>query len=208
MESQPLLREKIAAKAEFIVNNLQQTDYTHAENINPDLGIYDCDCSGFVDFVLESVAPHHYAMIPKEANQPRPRAFEYNNFFRSLTTEPTDGWQRILFLRDVRRGDIIAWRFKKIEEGYDTGHVLIVSEMPIKIDDSIFAIQGYDSAAKPHFDDTRVNEKGEFKSGVGSGIIKFKVDDSDGPVAFQFTPSEDFKTLSFAIAIGQIIPFS
>lgn len=30
MESQSLLREKIVAQAEFIVNNLQQTDYTHA----------------------------------------------------------------------------------------------------------------------------------------------------------------------------------
>jgi hypothetical protein len=59
MESQSLLREKIATQTEFIVNNLQQTDYTHAENIDPDLGIYDCDCNGFVDFVLKNVVPDH-----------------------------------------------------------------------------------------------------------------------------------------------------
>lgn len=82
-------------------------------------------------------------MIPKENGQKRPRAFEYNNFFRSLPPKPTDGWQPIIFLRDVRRGDIIAWRFKKIEEGHDTGHVLIVAETQVMviIDEDIFAIR-------------------------------------------------------------------
>jgi hypothetical protein len=73
-----LLAEQAAWHAEFSVNNLQQTAYQHAENISIDVdrGRYDCDCSGFVSFVLERAAPDHYAMIPKEADQPRPRAFE------------------------------------------------------------------------------------------------------------------------------------
>jgi hypothetical protein len=65
-------------------------------------------------------------MIPKEANQRRPRAFEYYVFFSSLTPESTEGWHRIDFLRDARRGDIIAWRFPKVEKGHDAGHVFVV----------------------------------------------------------------------------------
>jgi hypothetical protein len=53
-------------------------------------------------------------MIPQEAGQPRPRAFEYCLFFSSLTPQSAGGWHRIDFLRDARRGDIIAWRFPEL----------------------------------------------------------------------------------------------
>jgi|GEM_PF-579473 hypothetical protein len=203
---QPSLARQMASQAEFIVNNLKQTDYTYTENIDVDSGVYDCDCSGFVGFVLERAAPDHYAIIPKEANQLRPRAFEYYDFFSSLTPESTGGWRQINFLCDARRGDIIAWRFAEIEEGHDTGHVFFAAETPVIIDSGIFAIRVYDSAAEPHFDDTRGNEDGEFESGVGSGFINFTVDDSGRPVAFQFAPSEDFVTLPIAIGRVELLP--
>ncbi|MGA7411724.1 MAG: hypothetical protein WBW33_14695 [Bryobacteraceae bacterium] len=44
---------QLASQAEFIVNNLQQTDYQHPENVDVDRGVYDCDCHGFVSFVME-----------------------------------------------------------------------------------------------------------------------------------------------------------
>jgi hypothetical protein len=195
---------QVAAQAEFVVNNLQQTDYQHADNIKVDLGIYDCDCNGFVSFVMERVAPDHYARIPKETNQPRPRAFEYYNFFNSLTPESTDGWHRIDFLRDARRGDIIAWRLPAIEPGEDTGHVFFVAEEAAAIDSGIFAVRVYDSAAYPHFDDTRGSREGEFPDGIGCGVIKLQVDDAGRPTAFQFGPSDPF--ISLPIAIGRVEP--
>lgn len=107
---------QVASQAEFIVNNLRQTAYQHIDHIDVDCGRYDRDCSGFVGFVLERGAPSHYAMIPKEADQPRPRAFECYVFFSSsLTSESTDGWHRINFLQEACRGDIIAWRFLTVE---------------------------------------------------------------------------------------------
>jgi hypothetical protein len=54
---QDLIREQIASQAEFVVDNLQQTDYQHTDNIDVDNGVYDCDCNGFVGFVLKNVAP-------------------------------------------------------------------------------------------------------------------------------------------------------
>jgi len=113
------LPTQVAAQAEFIVSNLRQTDYQHTEHIDVDRGIYDCDCDGFVGFVLTRVAPDQYAMIPQEAGQSRPRAFEYCLFFSSLTPQSA-GWHRIDFLRDVRRGDFIAWRFPEVE--IEEGH--------------------------------------------------------------------------------------
>ena len=170
-----------------------------------DRGIYDCDCNGFVGFVLERAARYHYKMIPKETDQPRPRAFKYYEFFRLWTPESTGGWHQIDFLRDARRGDIIAWRFPEvdIEEGKNTGHVFFVAETPTIIDSDIFAIRVYDSAAVAHFDDTR----GDGESGVGSGFINFAVDDTGRPMAFQFGPSED-QFVTLPIAIGRVEPLS
>jgi hypothetical protein len=107
-------------------------------------------------------------------------------------------------LKDARRGDIIAWRFPEIETGHDTGHVCFAAETPVVDDSGIFSVRVYDSAAEPHFDDTRGDGDGEFESGVGSGFTNFKVDELGRPTAFQFAPSKDFTTLP--IAIGRVEP--
>jgi hypothetical protein len=198
------LSDQVASQAEFIVNNLLQTDYQHVSKIDVDRGVYDCDCNGFVSFVLERAAPGHYASIPKEPTQLRPRAFEYYVFFQSLTTESANGWRRIDLLKDTRRGDIVAWRFPDIEKGHDTGHVLVAAETPAVDDLGAFRLRVYDSAAQPHFDDTRAGDDALFSTGVGSGFINFEVDDMGRPVAFQFAPADGFTTLP--IAIGRIEP--
>jgi hypothetical protein len=198
------LPEQVAWQAEFIVNNLRQTDYQFTESIDVDRGVYDCDCNGFVGFVLDRAAPDHYAMIPKEADQPRPRAFKYYDFFSSLTPESMGGWRQIDFLRHTNRGDVIAWRFPEIVVGQNTGHVLFVAGKPAIIAPGIFAVRVYDSADEPHFDDTRGDGEGQFESGVGSGLINFTVNDSGRPAAFQFAPGDPFTTLP--IAIGRLEP--
>ena len=194
------LPEQTASQAELIVNSLQETIYQHHEVIDVDRGQYDCDCSGFVGFVLNRSAPAHYAMIPKEADQPRPRAFEFHDFLQSLTPQSTGGWHRIDFLQDVVRGDIVAWRFLRIVPHKDTGHVLIAAQAPTRNADGTFSLRIYDSAALSHFDDTRLNGV----TGVGSGTIHFQVDQAGRPIAVQFTPNETF--LSHSIVIGRLEP--
>ncbi|MGA7410219.1 MAG: hypothetical protein WBW33_07020 [Bryobacteraceae bacterium] len=145
-------------------------------------------------------------MIPKETSQLRLRAFEYYVFFSSLTPSSTGGWHQIDFLKDARRGDIIAWRFPQIEEGHDTGHVLFAAEPPTADDSGVFSIRVYDSAVQPHFDDTRGTGAGEFEAGIGSGVIKFKIDDAGRPTSFQFAPSDQFKALPIAIGRVESLP--
>lgn len=196
------LPARLAWLAESIVNSFTQTDYQYVENIDAEAGIYDCDCNSFVGYVLEQEAPIHYGLIPKEADQDRPRAFEYCDFFFSLTSNSRGGWHRIYLLADARPGDILAWRFPKIELGHDTGHVMFVAEMPTVDDSGIVSVQVYDSADQAHFDDTR----GADDTGLGSGIINFMVNPAGEPNAFLFAPGEQFTTLS--IAIGRAEPLS
>jgi hypothetical protein len=63
----------------------------------------------------------------------------------------------------------------------------------------------YDSAAGPHFDDTRGDGTVDSPSGVGTGFINFQVDADGRPIAFQFGPSAGFDV--FPIAIGRVEPF-
>jgi hypothetical protein len=199
------LPEKIASQAEFIVNNFSETRYTHDENINVATRVYDCDCSEFVGFVLEKVAPHHYSLIAKTVPPPRPLAFDYYTFFSKLTPESTGGWKRIDALAEARRGDVIAWRAPEIEPKHNTGHCFFVGETPIANGSGIYAVRVYDSAAAPHFNDTRSGAE----TGVGTGFINFQVDGEGRPVAFQFGPSPDADSfVSWEISIGRVEPLS
>jgi hypothetical protein len=204
------LTEQIAEKAESIVNTLTKTDYQHIDNIDPAAGIYDCDCNGFVGFVLPAVAPTHFKLITPETGQPRPRAFVYYDYFAALTPGSVGGWRRIDFLMYVRRGDIMAWRFPTIEPHEDTGHVVIVAETPM-LDQSgdFFVMRVYDSAAEAHFDDTREpggqpSPKGA--AGVGSGFLNFKVDGAGRPIAYLFAPPATGEYSYRPIAIGRAEP--
>jgi hypothetical protein len=206
MPLQNTLPGQLASQAEFIVNNLQQTDYQYTENINFDAGIFDCDCNSFVGFVLQGLAPVHYQMIQPEAGQLRPRAYIYYKFF-SLLPPGTTGWNSVASLPEARRGDIIAWELPGFLPTQDTGHVLFVAETPKADDSGIFWVRVYDSADKPHFDDTRGAGK-PFENGVGSGFIQFKVDGTGAPISFLFAPSDD-PNVPFAsapIAIGRVEP--
>jgi hypothetical protein len=200
LPSKQALPEEVAAQAESIVNNLLQTDYQHDTEIDPDLGIYDCDCSAFVGWVLNLVAPRHYGSLLEEQGnpQPRPLAYQFYRFLVSLSSSPQEGWVAIPQLADAGRGDIVAWEFPILEAHHDTGHTFIVADSPKLQDDDTFAVRVYDSAAEPHFEDTR----GSGETGVGSGFINFQVDDAGSPSAFQFAPGEPFH--QFPIAIGRL----
>ena len=200
------LPERLAARAEDIVNTVTDTTYQHVSQIDADTGVYDCDCNGFVAYLLETLAPAHYAKLPKEPTQIRPRAFEYYDFFSSLTPTSPGGWHRIEFMADARRGDILAWRFPLIEKGHDTGHVVFLAETPTLLDDNKAKVRVYDSAATPHFEDTRGPGDDEFATGVGSGFINFELDSDGRPIAFQFAPGDHFETQP--IAIGRAEPLS
>jgi hypothetical protein len=205
------LTEKIAAKAESVVNTLTQTDYQHTDHIDAATGVYDCDCNGFAALVLSSEAPKHLALIHPEPGQSRPRAFVYYDFFAALTQDSAGGWRRIDFLTDARRGDIMAWRFPTIEPHEDTGHVVIVADTPtLSPSGDFFVVRVYDSAAEAHFDDTREPDgqpASTGKTGVGSGFIHFKVDGEGRPIAYLFAPPATAEYSYRPIVIGRAEPF-
>ena len=199
------LPEQFAEHAELVLASVQQTNYQHNSQIDVDGGIYECDCSGFVSFLLLRAAPTHYGMIPKETTEPRPRAFKFCEFFGGLTSTSPGGWHRIHFMQDMRRGDIIAWEFTPIEPHQDTGHCFIVGDTPVLEESGNYRVLAYDSAAKAHAEDSRVVD-GVYASGVGSGYIAFEVDDTGAPLTFQFTPGGPFEAHTITVGRLEALP--
>jgi len=60
------LDSRVATEARHILQTVRQTHYQHHTYIDPATGTYDCDCSEFVGYILEQIAPANYALIPKE----------------------------------------------------------------------------------------------------------------------------------------------
>jgi hypothetical protein len=198
------LPDTIAAFAQNVVDTLTQTTYQHKDHIDAAAGVYDCDCNGFAGYVLDQTAKRHLGDIPKESNQSRPRAFSYYDYFASLTPDSGPDWRRVDFLADARRGDIVAWRFPTVEKGEDTGHVVILAETPsLDASGDFYVVRVYDSAIKAHFDDTRPSPKGA--TGVGSGVLRFKLDGAGRPIAYLFAPPETAQYSYRPIAIGRAL---
>ncbi len=205
MTAEAFSGEQVAAEAENIIDNVQQTRYQYPPYlIDNETGTYYVDCCGFVSYVLESIAIEHYEMIPPVPGWPVPQAFKYYEFFTDLTTTPLVGWRLIPRLANCVAGDIIAWRLLSPDSTGDTGHVFIVAGDPVVLESGDIAIPAYDSSNVLHYDDSRFLPDGQQTTGVGTGTINFKVDRSGGPAAFQFGPGDCFHAAP--IAIGRLEP--
>jgi hypothetical protein len=188
--------EDIADAAEKLLGDIRETHYQHKTHVVPSEGIYDMDCSGFVDYLLKRVAPEQYAYLPIEPGHPRPRAAMYFDFLNGLPGNPVPGWKSINRLAEAQRGDIIAWALAtSTQKPGDTGHVVIVATAPVLINSGQYGVSVYDSSGIHHDDDTRPKTT----SGIGKGVITFRVDDRGVPIGFQFNSLAHFHLEPIAI---------
>jgi hypothetical protein len=192
--------ENIADAAEKLISDIRETHYQHKTYVVLSKGIYDMDCSGFVDYLLKRVAPQQYANLPIETGHTQPRAAMYFDLFHGLPGNPMTGWKSIDRLADAERGDIIAWSLEaSTQKPGDTGHVVIVASFPILANKREYQVAVYDSSGIHHEDDSRPKAT----NGIGKGVITFKVDDLGAPVGFQFNSLAHFHLEP--IAVGRIV---
>jgi hypothetical protein len=74
-----------------------------------------------------------------------------------------------------------------------------VAAAPVLKTKGFYRVEVYDSSGIHHDDDSRP----EHTSGVGEGIITFRVNESGEPIAFQFNSRAHFHTEP--IAIGRLV---
>src|ERR1700722_19590097 len=96
--------DNLADAAEKLLRDIRETHYQHKTYVVQSAGIYDMDCSGFVDYLLKRVAPEQYVHLPIEPGHPRPRAAMYFALLNGLPDNRAPGWKPIGRLADAQRG--------------------------------------------------------------------------------------------------------
>ena len=216
MAADSSLANQVADEAVSSISNVVETHYTHKIHIDDAAGIYDCDCSGFVEHLLCRTVPDHLALLLELStgnNDKRPLAYDFYEFLHvQPTTEAarTNGWLQITTLADAVPGDIVAWKLHGSNEPGDTGHVFVVAEVPTPLtaeqDGNVhFAVKAYDSSSKEHFNDSR-SDGGSFKGGVGSGTLHIETDANGIPFRFRFGEATQYQTAP--TAIGRVEPLT
>jgi hypothetical protein len=179
---------RIYEHARCILGTIKATSYQHQTQVYAKDGIYKVDCSGFVDYILEQVAPEHYRQIPYQSHG-RPLARDFYDYFISLPTRDRGeigGWCRIEKLRQAQRGDILAYKYtpqvRKIKG--TTGHVLIFFSKPEKLENGEYLVLVVDSAQSAHGDDSHRDDQ---KTGIGRGKMWFGTDTNDHPIYYRWS---------------------
>lgn len=167
------LNERIVVQAKQMLDAFPKSSYSHTTRIDPQQGVCEVDCSGYVAAVLSAISPQHVAVIPlRKAGRKRPLAEDFYLAFAAAGEGRLPGWKAISGVQDARPGDVIAWWKEEHKKGENTGHVMIIAEPPVRVQPGQWRIRILDSTATPHGSDTR--PKGA--TGLGSGLIWLDTD--------------------------------
>jgi hypothetical protein len=198
------LGEKALSKAQYVFDNTKQNHYAHSSGTAEDQVVIDngtlasdTDCSGFVSFVVKSIARKHYETVVSFADGHRPRAESYAEFFAGLSpSQANKGWRGVGSVTDLRQGDLIAWESPKYEEYHkgNSGHVMIVAAQPGRITEEQIAgetrryisVPVIDSSSVTHFPPEQLPPLAHQnrRDGVGKGNIRLVLEESNKPVGY------------------------
>jgi hypothetical protein len=191
------LSEQALKLAESIFDNATDVKYVHHEvpaseqiKTGSDGSIEaHTDCSGFISYIVHAVAPRHYQEVrSREPDWSYPQAKIWATFFNSLDDgQPEGGWLRLNSWKDLRPGDIIAW---KETGGLNTGHVMMVTYPPGNIQTNngyrYVEIPVIDSSTTYHFAPEYLppNAGQKHRNGLGRGIIRLMLSDDDETIGY------------------------
>lgn len=153
--------------------SLRETRYQHRLVVRERQGTYRWDCSLMANWVLERAAPRtvrHLDRVPRPLAEHFVRAIE-----RAPVTGSRRGWRRVEHIRDVRAGDVFAWRRPRGFPSRNTGHVGFTLEAPRPVPGLPrgWAVRVADATSSRHQNDTRP-WPGE--GGFGTGVLVFLTD--------------------------------
>ena len=180
------------------VSTLRYSDYKlGGSKFDTSRGIYIVDCSSFVDHILKKVSPHAYTSLVNATGAPTPATQHYYEFFKELTNNSDDYWNKVNNVEQLRAGDILVFRTKQHgRHGSAAGHVMVVMEKPIKELD-VYFVRVADSAPARHSEDTRQHNEG----GIGIGTLLLKAAKSGRPFAYAWSVGGYWnKNVNFAMA--------
>ncbi len=194
------------------------TSYFHNTPIVTWAGIdgaekYECraTCSSFLSDLIKKTYGIDQAELNKWFNTKNKT--HAKDFYDQIIKE--NKFKKITNINDALTGDIIAIKFPKLMD--NTGHVMVISETPVLIEDSKPVISGtkqwkvkvIDESAHPHgFSDSRYAGNKKFSTGLGTGYFRIYTDDSGEISGYCWSTevsSKYQKADSRKIVIGRIL---
>jgi cell wall-associated NlpC family hydrolase len=165
------------------VMSLHHTVYRYGGNyFNMAKGVYEVDCSDYVDDLLRISDPKAYQDLANSTHTEKPTSRDYYNFFNDLPDNSGHAWQRVDDVEALKPGDILVFQ----NRSYGGGHVMVVMDTPSPstYDTNTYFVKVSDSASSRHSDDTRARHA----SGIGIGTLMLKADPQTGePSAYAWT---------------------
>lgn len=167
-------KQSLVQLADRTVQTLRHTMYklggTHFDSSK---GVYEIDCSGYVDNLLHQANPQAYSSLSEWSKTYRPTSKDYYDFFNRLPSTNWGYWHKIGGVHELQPGDILVFRYKNSKSRRVGGHVMVVMDKPIpdRSAPNVFWVNVADSAASGHTNDTRPAHT----SGVGIGALLLKV---------------------------------
>jgi cell wall-associated NlpC family hydrolase len=188
------------------MNTLRYTTYrTGGRIFDNTRGVYELDCSHYVDHILQTVCPRAYSNLTLWTGEQDPDSANYYNFFSHLTTNMGTDWNKVNNAYQLQPGDILVFRYLNSSGIAKGGHVMVVMDAPTPDNDNnALMVRVSDSAFGGHSDDTRPLHN----SGVGIGTLLLKVDPINGqPSAYAWNIGASWRS-SVDIAMARPVEIS
>jgi hypothetical protein len=194
----------LAEEAAREVTAMISSTYQHTTLVDESKGVFDYDCSGFVDYALAVALPDALETL-KSATEARPLAKDFETFFEGIATS-TGRWHRVARAKDLVPGDVVAWLKPADVASSNTGHVMIVRELPtLNTKDTVeteWLVPITDSTESPHGPSDSRTATGT--TGLGTGTIGLVVDATGAPIEYRWTGGYSTKRETTSIALGHL----
>jgi len=178
------------------------------------------DCSGWVSYLLDKVAPAQYqAILSLRPWAPHALAEAFAHFFQQLQQGAVSpGWEGIKSVHDLRQGDLVAWVLAAPPSGPrgNTGHVMIVADQPVvevapDTQLRFLSVPVIDCSSVWHFPPEQLPPLAAqtARDGVGNGCVRIVLDANDNPIAYwEGTYSGEKKTPILGPEPSSVISFA
>jgi|SRR5271166_4607654 len=189
----------LVEEVERELNAMRVTRYQHTTAVDEGSGSYFYDCSGLLDYAMGRVRPADLTPVPHI--KARPLAADIEGYLHRGLTGPIEGWQALARVDGLGPGDVVAWQATEDSTTGDTGHVMVVLEVPTQNSARAaeWLVRVADSTLNPHALDSR--HPGT--TGLGTGTIGLLVDERGAPTAFYWRGGVSQQAKPTQIALGR-----
>jgi hypothetical protein len=184
----------------------KSSEYRHRVYVDEARGVFEYDCSGFVDYAIGNVAPDALTALPVAKGRHRASANTYVDLLRTITPGTQRGrWLHVADVAALQPGDVVAWTAVTTKPDrlgvVNTGHVMIVDESPHQRSTAEWVVPIIDSSGGHGGADHR---KSPDVTGLGRGTIVLVVSD-DGLVGYRWTQSPTSPLTVTSVMLGRIL---